>query len=177
MKAQHISIGLAILVIGGIFGYVIAKNNAVEFTENHSQEVKEQVVDETESGKYFLVPELRVKFENVPGFTPIYLVSENNPIFLSKEVIALAMRDPRFTGCILEGFSSITITSVQVSSNDPIDQTPIGNGKYINKVGPQAVCWNAPNLTVEQQNVDPNVKEYQAQASFFSKFIKSARAY
>jgi hypothetical protein len=178
METRHIGIGLAILVIGGIFGYVIAKNNAVEFSENNSQEIKEQIVDETESGKYFVVPELRIKFKNVSGFNPVYVLVDGHPRFSSKEVLALAFKDPRFSGCITDGFSHITITTT--SSNDEMilaDQISLGQGKYAHITGPQAVCWDAAGLNTNQQDTDPNITEFQNQTRLFGSFLNSAQAY
>jgi hypothetical protein len=177
MEARHIGIGIVILIVGGIFGYIIAKNNIPEFSEDHSEVSQQQAADLTESGKYFLVPELGIRFQNVAGFTPEYVLVENTPVFFSKELLSLAARDPRFTGCIIEGFSSVSITSTEALPNDPVDQISIGKGRYINIAGPQAVCWNAPNLTAEQQGIDPGVKEYQNQANLFGAFISSAQAY
>jgi hypothetical protein len=136
-----------------------------------------------QDANYYYVPEMRLRFKKIVGFTPLYTAGTNSVHFTSKELNE-GVKGTVFSDCATD-LSSLWIVSA--NEEDPIGSFKVkalSNEKSLWGSGHQAPCWYDPTdagmssqSLQEKYAKDSGYIAYSKQGELFGKFIASVELY
>ena len=111
---------------------------------------------------YLSVPELHIRFKNVPGLDLAYTIQSDNQIIFNSNEITPAGNRPGLEYCATEMFPKIVITTIQKSASEfqGYDQYSLGGSRYANVYAPQAPCYTTKSTQSDITLISQQVKMF-----------------